>query len=95
MARRNKRESTMNLKTTFAAALTALTLVTLAAPGEAQARHRGWGIAAGIIGAGIVAGAIASAAAEPVYVVEPRRCRYFDKFDRWGNYLGTRKVCRY
>ena len=86
----------MNLKTTFAAALTALTLVTLAAPSEAQARHRGWGIAGAVIGTAIVAGAIASAAAaEPVYVVGPRRCWYADKFDRWGNYRGTVKRCRY
>ena len=85
----------MNLKTTFAVGLTALTLATLAAPGEAQAHRRGWGIAAGLIGAGIVAGSIAAATAEPVYVVGPRRCRYVERYDRWGNYYGTAKVCRY
>ncbi len=85
----------MNFKTTFAAALTALTLVTLAVPSEAQARGRGWGVAAGLIGAGIIAGTIVAATAEPIYVAGPRRCRYADRFDRWGNYIGTAKVCRY
>ena len=46
-----------------------------------------------MIGAGIVAGSIAAAHAEPVYVVSPRRCRYVDQFDRFGNYFGTVKVC--
>ena len=88
----------MTTKIKFFAALTALTLAaTFALPSnEAQARGRGWGIAAGVIGAGIIAGSIAAAHAEPVYVVAPpRRCRFVDQFDRWGNYLGTTKVCRY
>jgi hypothetical protein len=89
----------MNTKTKFVAALSALAIAaTLAMPSQAEARGRGWAIGAGLIGAGIVAGSIA-AAAQPVYV-EPAysygyRCRYVDRFDQWGNFAGTVKVCRY
>ena len=93
----------MNTKTKFVAALSALVIAaTLALPSQAEARGRGWAIGAGLIGAGIVAGSIA-AAAQPVYV-EPAygysyggygyRCRYVDRFDQWGNFAGTVKVCR-
>ena len=87
----------MTTKTKFAAALTALTvLTTLALPAsEAEARGRGWAIGAGIIGAGIVAGSIAAAHAQPVYVDGGYRCRFVRQFDGWGNYVGTAKVCRY
>ena len=87
----------MTTKTKFAAALTALTvLTTLALPAsEAQARGRGWGSGAGIIGAGIVAGSIAAAHAQPVYVDGGYRCRFVRQFDGWGNYVGTAKVCRH
>ena len=87
----------MNTKTKFAAVLTALTIAaTFALPSnEAQARGRGWAVGAGLIGAGIIAGSIAAAHAEPVYVAGPRRCRFVEQYDRWGNYLGTTKVCRY
>jgi hypothetical protein len=87
----------MTTKTKFAAALTALTvLTTLALPAsEAQARGRGWAIGAGILGAGIVAGSIAAAHAQPVYVDGGYRCRFVRQFDGWGNYVGTAKVCRY
>jgi hypothetical protein len=88
----------MNMNIKFAAALTALALTaTVALPtSEAQAGGRGWAIGAGLIGAGIVAGSIA-AAAQPVYV-DPAygyryRCRYVDRFDQWGNFAGTVKVC--
>ena len=91
----NPMETTMNLKTKTLAALTALTLAaTFALPStQAHAKYRGgWAIGAGIIGAGLIAGSIAAANAGPVYVVGPR-CRYVDRFDRWGNYAGTVKVC--
>ena len=90
----------MNTKTKFVAALSALAIAaTLALPSQAEARGRGWAIGAGLIGAGIVAGSIAAAHAQPVYL-EPAygyryRCRYVDRFDRWGNFAGTVKVCRY
>ena len=87
----------MNTKIKFAAALTALTLAaTFALPAsEAQAHRRGWGIAAGVLGAGIVAGSIAAAHAQPVYLDGGYRCRWVRQFDGWGNYMGTTKVCRY
>ena len=52
----------MSTKIKFAAALTALTLATtLALPAsDAQARGRGWAIAAGTVGGAIVGAAIAS-----------------------------------
>ena len=88
----------MNSKIKSAAALTALTLATtLALPSsEAHAQRRGFGIAAGIVGAGILAGSIAAAAAaEPVYLDGAyRKCRWVAQYDGWGNYLGTSKVCR-
>jgi hypothetical protein len=89
----------MNMNIKFAAALSALAIAaTLALPNQAEARGRGWAIGAGLIGAGIVAGSIA-AASQPV-VIEPAysygyRCRYVDRFDQWGNFAGTVKVCRY
>ena len=86
----------MTTKIKFAAVLTALTLVaTFALPSnEAQARGgRGFALGAGLIGAAVVGSAIA-ASAQPVYVVGPRRCRFVDQFDRWGNFIGTAKICR-
>src|SRR5262245_8367624 len=91
------RRTVMTTKIKFAAALTDLALAaTFARPSsEAQARPRGWGIAAGLIGAGIVAGSIAAASAEPVYVGGYRACKRVAQYDAWGNFIGTTKVCRY
>src|SRR5262245_17737825 len=62
-----QRESAMNTTIKFAAALTAVALTaTLALPNQAEARGRG--LAIGLIGAGIVAGSIYAASAQPVYV---------------------------
>ena len=86
----------MNSKTKLFAALTALTLAaTFALLSNAEARGRGWAIGAGILGAAIVAGAVASAHAEPVYVGGYRSCKRVAQFDHWGNYVGSTKVCRY
>jgi hypothetical protein len=87
----------MNTKTKFAAALTAVALAaTLALPSQAEARGRGWAIGAGLIGAGIIAGSIAAAHAQPVYVGGGyRSCRWVANYDRFGNFLGNSKVCRY
>ena len=86
----------MTTRTQFAAALTALTVAaTLALPSsEAQAQRRGFGIAAGIIGAGIVAGSLAAAHAQPLYV-DGYRCKFVRQYDNWNNYVGTVKVCRH
>ena len=53
----------MSIKTKTVAALAVLTLATSLAVPASQAQARGWGIAAGIVGGAIVAGAIASSAA--------------------------------
>jgi hypothetical protein len=49
----------------------------------------GFGIAAGVIGAA----AFAAATAPSYYGVAG--CRYVERYDVFGNYLGTRKICRY
>ena len=87
----------MITKSKIAAALAVLTLATsLTIPSsEAEARGRGWGIAAGIIGTAIVAGAVANAYAEPGYYGDDyRRCRYERQYDSLGFYVGSAKVCR-
>jgi hypothetical protein len=89
----------MTTKTKFAAALAALTLAaTVALPTtEAQAGHRGWGwgLAGAAIGTAIVAGSVANAYAEPVYVDGYRSCAWRARYDAFGNFIGNVKVCRY
>jgi hypothetical protein len=76
------------------AALT-LTVGVLAAPSQAEAKWKGgWGPG---IGLGIAAGVLAGAAytSYPGYYVAPSYmgCRYVERYDVYGNYRGTRKVC--
>ncbi len=86
----------MIAKSKIAAALAVVTLATtLAMPSSAEARHRGWGIGAAIVGSAIVAGAVANSYAEPVYYGDYRRCRWERQYDSYGFYVGTAKVCRY
>ena len=62
---------------------------------EAQAwGRRGWGPGLGFgIAAGVI-GAAAFAATAPHYYVAPGvSCRFVERYDRWGNYRGTVKVC--
>ncbi|MBZ0141748.1 MAG: hypothetical protein K8H87_18560 [Pseudorhodoplanes sp.] len=87
---------------TFAAAFAALTLVTAVAVSGGQAQAKGWktGVAVGV---GVLAGAaIASHAygaygayGAPVYVGGPayRECRAVARYDAWGNYIRTVRVC--
>jgi hypothetical protein len=92
-------------KKILTAALVALTVATasLASTGSAMAgphHHRhghGWGWGAGGLAAGLVLGsAIASRPAygEPVYVERQRRCFRVERTNRWGEVIGTRRVCR-
>jgi hypothetical protein len=86
-------ETPMSLKTKFAAvAVAAVTLIgAFAVTSEAQARPR-WGTALGVgIAAGVLFGAAAASAYEPVY--EYRRCRFVRQFDAYGDYVGTVRVC--
>jgi hypothetical protein len=77
------------------AALT-LTVGVLATSSEAQAwPKKHWGPAIGLgIAAGII-GSAAYAATYPGYYVAPgyTSCRYVERYDMYGNYRGTRKVC--
>jgi hypothetical protein len=78
------------------AAVAALALATTFAIPATDAQARGWGLAAGIVGGAIVAGAIAANAnANTVYVDGYRRCRFVRNYDRFGYYVGTTKVCNY
>ena len=85
----------MSIKTKTAAALAALTIATTLALPASDAQARGWGIAAGIIGGAIVAGAVANAYSAPVYVDGYRRCRFVRQYDAYGIYVGTARVCAY
>jgi hypothetical protein len=85
----------MVLKSKLAsAALVALTLTgaALVTSNEAQARPR-WGLVAGVAAAAIVGAAIAHNAYGYGYYGY-RRCRFVDRFDYYGRYIGTQKVCR-
>ena len=86
----------MKLTKIAAGSLAAVTLLAGVAV-SSQAEARGWRLGAGIATGVIVGGIIASRAyAEPapVYVEEPSvRCKYVERYDAFGNYRGTRKLC--
>ena len=92
---------------TVTATLAALTLATTFAASGAEARPRwgyrygGWGVGAGVVGA-IAAGAIIAGATRPAYgygyydaPAPVRSCDMVERFDRWGNVVGYRRVCGY
>jgi hypothetical protein len=86
----------MFLKSKLAsAALVALTLTgaAVAASSEAKAGPR-WGLFAGIAAGAFVGATIASSAYGYGYYGY-RRCRFIDRFDYYGRYIGTEKVCRF
>lgn len=90
----------MNTKSKIAAGLAALTLsASFTVPtSAANAGGKHWGIAAGVIGGAIVAGAVADAYAEPVYggyYEAYRRCGWERQYDSYGFYIGRARVCRY
>ena len=79
-----------------AGTLAALTLTAglLAAPTEAKAWKGGWGPAIGLgIAAGVIGGAAYAATAPGYYVGGPMGCRWVARYDAWGNYRGSVKVC--
>ena len=90
----------MNIKSKFAAGLAVVTLATaLTVPTTAHAGKYGygWGVAAGVVGTAIVAGAIANSYAEPVYggyYDGYRRCRWERQNSAYGDYVGNSRVCR-
>ncbi|SIQ57494.1 MULTISPECIES: hypothetical protein [unclassified Bosea (in: a-proteobacteria)] len=88
---------------TLTATLAAATLATTVFASAAEARPRwgyrygGWGVGAGVVGA-LAAGAIIAGATRPAYAYDPgpvRSCDLVERFDRWGNVIGYRRVCGY
>ena len=82
--------------TLAAVAITVGTLATSTTEANAWGK-KGWygkgfglGIAAGVIGAAAFAAATA-----PSYGYGEVSCRYVERYDVFGNYLGTRRVCSY
>ena len=81
-----------------AGTLAALTITAgvLAAPSQAEAKWKGgfWGPAIGLgIAGGIMAGAAYAASGPGYYVGGPVGCRWVARYDAWGNYRGSVKVC--
>lgn len=87
---------------TAAVVLTAVTLATatLASTAPASAgpwhhHHHGYGWGAGGLAAGLLVGGLIASQAQPVYESAPvRRCYTVDRLNRWGDVIGTRRVCR-
>ena len=80
-----------------AGTLAALTLTAgvLATSSPAEAKWKGgWGPAVGLgIAAGIIGTAAYAATAPGYYVGGPVSCRWVARYDAWGNYRGSMKVC--
>jgi hypothetical protein len=53
----------------------------------------GFGIAAGVLGAAAFAAATAPSYGYGYGAVGS--CRFVERYDAWGNYRGTRKICSY
>jgi len=97
------------IKKSVAVALAALaigTSVFATSDAEARPRYRGAAVGAGIVGA-LALGALAAGAASgpaygyggygPAYAYGPgpvRRCHLVDDVNYYGEYVGTRRVCR-
>ncbi len=86
-------------KKILTAALVALTVAagSLATSGAAEAKpwhhHHGWGWGAGGLAAGLVIGS--ALASRPVYAEPVRRCTLVERVNRYGEVIGTRRVCTY
>jgi hypothetical protein len=86
---------TIASRKTVAAAVAALTLVTATAMTGTPAQAKGWktGVAIGV-GIGLLAGAAAAHAYHgPYYATHGYSCRPVARYDHWGNYIGTARVC--
>jgi hypothetical protein len=87
----------MTTKSNIATAVAIATLVgSLAIPTSAAQARGGWGIGAGILGAAIVGAAVANSAPYGGYYAVDgiRRCGWECRYDAYGFYIGTVKVCR-
>ena len=82
---------------TVAAAALVMGTVMVSGTSEAQARP-GWGLGLGL---GLAAGAVIGAAAAsnygyaPAYVVPAYRCSWVPRYNYWGAYVGSVRVCGY
>ncbi|WP_333823647.1 hypothetical protein [Pinisolibacter sp.] len=89
-------------KKILTAALVALTVATtgVVSTGTAEAapwhhhhhRHHGWGWGAGGLATGLIIGS--AIASQPAYAEPVRRCHRVERVNRWGEVIGTRRVCR-
>ena len=89
----------MSIKSKIAAlALAALAttgaLATSTTKAEAYPVNWGWGVGAGIATAAIVGTAIA-ASGGPVYYTSYRRCGFAPRYNVFGQYVGSVRVCNY
>jgi hypothetical protein len=98
---RSKTMSKMSSKKNAILALAILTLGAAAFSSGAEARPRhwgGWGYGAAAVAGGLVLGSVlaaSSANAEPAYIEDaPRRCFTVERFNRYGEVIGERRVCR-
>jgi hypothetical protein len=89
-------ETSMSIKTKFAALALATLAVTgtIASTTQAQAKPLHWGLGAGLVGAAIVGTAIA-ASNDGYYYDGYRRCGWVRQFDAFGNYIGRVRTCGY
>src|SRR4029078_8769314 len=94
MAAQHRMETSMSIKTKFAAlALAALAVTgTIASTTQAQAKPLHWALGAGLVGAAIVGSAIA-ASNDGYYYDGYRRCGFVRQFDAYGNYIGRVRHC--
>lgn len=86
----------MSIKTRIAAVALAALAVTGTMAGtttQAQAKPLGWGIGAGLVGAAIVGTAIA--ASNDGYYYGYRRCGWTPRYNVYGQYMGSVRVCNF
>jgi len=79
------------------ATLATATLATSApaAAGPWHHHHHGYGWGVGGLATGLVIGGLIASQAQPVYESAPvRRCYLVDRVNRYGEVIGSRRVCR-
>lgn len=90
----------MSIKTKIAALALAALAVTgslAATTTKAEAHpihHWGWGVGAGLATAAVVGTAIA-ASNGPVYYTSHRRCGWAPRYNVFGQYIGSVRVCNF
>ena len=93
-AAHNRMELLMSIKTRIAA----LALATVAVTGalaSTQAQAKPFWIGPAIVGAAVVGTAIAASAANDGYYYGYRRCGFTPRYNMYGQYMGSVRVCNY